>query len=238
MNNCRNCNELVSSNYCSNCGQPSNLKRIDSHYIIHEIEHILHVERGILFTVKALLTRPGKTVQQFIAENRSRLVKPIIFIIITSLIYTFVTHLFHIESELVDFKGAGESSIDTFLGWMKKNYGYTNLIWGIFIAFWLNIFFRKYDYNFFEILILLCFVQGVVMLLYALFVILQGLTHLHVMQSAAVIGLVYCTWAIGQFFDKNKIVSYLKAFAAYVLGMITFLLSLISIGSLIDWLAK
>ena len=77
------------------------LKRIDGHYILHEIEHIFHFERGILYTVRELLIRSGKTVREFITDNRNRLVKPIIFIIITSLIYTLVVHFFNDKNEFI-----------------------------------------------------------------------------------------------------------------------------------------
>jgi hypothetical protein len=105
---------------------------------------------------------------------------------------------------------------------------------GVFIAFWTKIFFRKYDYNFYELLILLCFVMGMGMLLFSVFAIFQGLTHLESMQVAGIIGIAYCTWAMGQFFDKKKPVSYLKGFASYMLGMITFVLSAILLGTSID----
>jgi hypothetical protein len=54
--NCKNCNTEINSNFCTDCGQPTNLKRIDRKYIIHEIEHVLHFERGILYTVRELVT--------------------------------------------------------------------------------------------------------------------------------------------------------------------------------------
>jgi hypothetical protein len=41
-------------------------QRIDGKYIIHEIEHILHFERGILYTIKELATKPGECVHKFI----------------------------------------------------------------------------------------------------------------------------------------------------------------------------
>jgi hypothetical protein len=83
--NCKSCTTEVHSKFCPNCGQPTSLKRIDRHYIIHEIEHVLHLERGILYTIRELITNPGQNIRNYLAENRSRLVKPIIFIIITSL---------------------------------------------------------------------------------------------------------------------------------------------------------
>jgi rRNA maturation endonuclease Nob1 len=47
--NCKNCNTEITSKFCPECGQPTTLKRIDGKYIMHEIEHILHFERGILY---------------------------------------------------------------------------------------------------------------------------------------------------------------------------------------------
>jgi len=41
MNSCKNCNEPINGNYCSNCGQPAKLKRIDGRYIVYEIRDTL-----------------------------------------------------------------------------------------------------------------------------------------------------------------------------------------------------
>lgn len=238
MTNCKNCDLEVAQNYCPNCGQPAKIKRIDSHYIIHEIEHVLHFERGILYTIRELITNPGQNIRNYISENRSRLVKPIIFIIITSLIYSLINHFFHIEDGHVKPDGAKESTTALIFKWVQGHYGYANIIMGMFIALWLKLFFRKYGYNFFEILILLCFVMGMGMLFLTVFEIFQGLIHFNLMQIAAFIGIAYCTWAIGHFFDKKKWLNYAKAFVSYMLGMITFWLSARLIGTLIDLVMK
>jgi hypothetical protein len=236
--NCKNCNTEVTLNYCPNCGQPKQLKRINGHYIIHEIEHVLHFEKGILYTIRELLMNPGKNVQQFITENRSRLVKPIIFIIITSLIYSVINHFFHIEDGYVNYSETKASATSAIFNWVQQHYGYANIIMGVFIAAWVKLFFRKYQYNFFEILILLCFVMGMGMLIFSVFGIIQGLTHFNLMQVAGIAGFVYSAWAIGQFFDKKKIINYVKAFFAYLLGFITFALSILLTGSLVDMIIK
>ena len=236
--NCKNCNTEVTQNYCPNCGEAVHLKRINSHYIIHEIEHVLHFEKGILYTVRELLTKPGESIRHFITENRNRLVKPIIFIIVTSLIYTLISHFFHIEDEYVAFYEKTQSTAGSMMSWVQSHYGYGNIIMGVFIAAWLKIFFGKYDYNFFEILILLCFVIGTGMLIYAFFAALQGVTHYKLMSIAGVIGFAYTTWAIGQFFDKKKPWSYVKAFVSYILGMMTAFMFVFGIGTLIDLVIK
>lgn len=134
MTICKNCETEVSQNYCPNCGEPPKLKRIDGHYIMHEIEHVLHFERGILYTVKELLINPGQNIRNYISESRSRLVKPIIFIIITSLLYTLISHFFHIEDVYLNYEGLPDSTYVRILQWMQGNYGYMNIIAGIFIA--------------------------------------------------------------------------------------------------------
>ena len=80
--------------------------------------------------------------------------------------------------------------------------------------------------------------MGMGMLIYSIFGIVQSLTHFNLMQIAGVVGLIYTTWAVGHFFDKTKIVSYVKAFFAYILGMLTFMLTAILLGTLIDIIIK
>ena len=235
---CKNCNNEVSQNYCPNCGQPSKLKRIDGHYIIHEIKHVLNFEKGIFFTIRELLIQPGDNVRHFIVENRSRLVKPVIFLIVTSLIYTLINDFFQIEDSYVDFEGIQQSATGHIFKWVQDHYGYANIIMGIFIALWTRLFFRKYDYNFFEILILLCFVMGIGMLIYAVFAIIQELIHVDIMRFAGIVGFVYSAWAIGQFFDKSKLSNYAKGLFSYILGFVSFSLTAVLIGTLIDLVIK
>lgn len=234
MTNCSNCHTPIDSNFCGNCGLPVKLKRVDSHYVVHEITHILHFEKGILFTIKELLVRPGQNIKEFITDNRNRLVKPILFIIVTSFIYSLINNFFHIEQGYIRLSGMENSATAVIFQWMEHYYGYANIITGVFIAFWLKLFFRKQDYNFFEILILLCFVIGIGMLIFAVAALIEGLTHLSMMGISGMIAIAYLTWAIGQFFDKKKASGYIKALIAYLLGMITFSASALLLGFLID----
>lgn len=228
----------MSERFCPNCGKEEKPRRIDFHYIKHEIEHVLHFEKGILFTIKELLIRPGESIREFISEDRNRLVKPIIFIIITSLIYTLISHFFHIEDEYIKYEGMEKSVLVKIFGWLQANYGYFNILTGAFIAVWLKVFFKKYDYNFFELLIMLCFVQGISMLIFAFFSIIEGLLHIKLLFVAGMIGFIYIVWAIGNFFEKKKIINYFKALTCYLFGMITFMFLITAIGITIDIITK
>ena len=238
MTNCKNCNVAIDLNFCPKCGQPSTLHRIDGHYIIHEIEHVLHFERGALYTVKQLVTNPGKSIRDYISENRTLLVKPIIFIIITSLIYSIFNHFFLIEQEYLNYQEVEKTTTGSIFKWVQDHYGYANVMMAVFIALWIKIFFKKYTYNFFEILVLLCYTMGIGMLIFAVFAVIQGITHFDLMAVGGLFAIVYCTWAIGQFFDKNKKINYFKAFVSYMLGIITFNLLALLTGTIIDLVLK
>lgn len=233
---CKKCKSEIIQNYCSNCGNPAKLKRINGQYLINEIGSVLNFDKGILYTIRELILRPGKTIRQFIKEDRNRLVKPIVFIIICSLIYSIIQQIFHFEDGYVGYSFEKESAITSIFDWVSKNYGYSNILMGIFIAFWIKIFFREYNYNFYEILILLCFVMGIGMLLFAFFGIADSLVDLKIIDKGYLIGIIYILWAIVQFFDKKKFMNYPKAIFSYFLGMLTFMIGIYLLGGMIDWI--
>lgn len=214
------------------------MTRIDRNYLIQEIRSVLSFEKGFLFTICELATNPGKSIKDFLIEDRNRLVKPVVFLIVTSLIYTLLNKIFHLEDGYVQFSGNGDSATLSIFKWVQENYGYANIIMAIFIAVWVKLFFRKYEVNIFEILVLLCFVIGMGMLIYSVFGIAQSLIGYNLMQVSGIVGFIYLTWAIGQFYGKGKLLNYVKAFSAYILGMISFSITAILIGTLIDLLAS
>ena len=241
MNSCKNCNEPIHGNYCSNCGQPAKLKRIDRHYIVHEIGDFLFANKGMIYTVKKVLISPGDSVRRFIAEDRHRFIKPITFLFITSLIYALVNHFFNIVAE--DYYQQSDvfedSTISLIFNWMLIEYpGYSGIITGLFMAFWIKIFFRKAGYNLFEIFVLLCFVTGITTLFISVVAVVQGVTHLKLLQISSYILVIYFVWAIGQFFDKKKASSYIKVFLSYMLGSLILGILIGVVGTFIDLVIK
>src|SRR5690554_1532610 len=69
---CLNCDSLTNGKYCSNCGQKTNTHRITfQHFVFHDIMHgVFHFEKGMLFTAKQALLRPGKAVLDYIHGKR------------------------------------------------------------------------------------------------------------------------------------------------------------------------
>ena len=103
----------------------------------------------------------------------------------------------------------------------------------------IKLFFRKTAYNFFEIMILLCFVMGQAMLLMTLTTFFVGFLGKQLyMIILFVTSFGYMVWAIGQFFDGTKIMSYVKALFAYLIGTVLFYLAIIPIGLTVDFIVK
>ncbi|WP_149275084.1 DUF3667 domain-containing protein [Pareuzebyella sediminis] len=217
---------------------PKPLDRIDGKYVWNEISSVINFDRGLFYTIRELLIKPGSTVRKFLFYDRKRIVKPMVFLIVCSLIYTLFQQLLHFEDGYVSAEGFGDSAITNILNWIQKNYGYANILMSIFIAIWIKLFFRKYDYNFYEIIILLCFIMGIGMLIYTISGILESITKLKILQIGAILGFIYTAWSIGRFFEKNKKRNYLKGIFAYILGMVTFYFLAVILGSGIELISK
>jgi hypothetical protein len=233
---CIKCGSQLNGRFCSDCGHNQKPERINGRYILTEIGKVLNFDKGILYTIKELMLRPGLNVQKFLLEDRYRLVKPIYFLLITSLVYTIAQQTLHFEDEYVSQLNVEKNSTTIIFEWIQQNYGYSNILMSIFIVLWLQLFFRKHDFNFFEILILLCFVMGMGMLIYTAFGVVESLTSFKVLNLGGLLGIVYASWAIGSFFGKGKFKNYLKGFAGYFLGMITFFLGALALGTVLDLL--
>lgn len=119
--------------------------------------------------------------------------------------------------------------------WVKSHWGYANILMGIFIALCLKLFFKKYKYNLFETIVLLCFVMGQAMLLLTLATLFVGIiSPLSYIIISSVISYGYTILAIGQFYDGTKVMSYVKSFFAYFFGYVLFYIAIIPVGLIAD----
>lgn len=69
---CLNCTTEIDGKFCSECGQKSDTHRITAkHFFMHDLLHgVLHVDKGIPFTLKQLFIRPGFAARDYISGKR------------------------------------------------------------------------------------------------------------------------------------------------------------------------
>lgn len=151
--------------------------------------------------------------------------------------YTIVQQQLHFEDnyyEKVFEEVDAESASVAISNWVRNNYGYANILMGLFIVPWLKVFLRRYNYNFFELMVLWLFVSGISMLFYLVFGVAEALTGWALFFPGGIVAMIYSCWAMGQFYDKSSFGSYIKVLLAYVLGFIFFSLFTTILGLSID----
>ena len=122
---CANCGRAidgVEQKFCPACGQPTPAPRIDWHYLMHEFEHtVLHMDRGILYSLKELMLRPGRLMRDYLEGRRARQAKPLFLLMVMAAVVVFLSRYILgggvIDASLpqVDFQAAeagGGSSLD------------------------------------------------------------------------------------------------------------------------------
>ncbi len=93
--NCLNCGKALSDKFCSGCGQKADTHRISfGNFLYHDVLHgTFHIDKGMLFTARQALTRPGQAALDYIAGKRKRYYNVFLLILITIGIMLFIRHL-------------------------------------------------------------------------------------------------------------------------------------------------
>ena len=213
-----------------------NLPRIDGTFILSELSGVLNLEKGLFFTIKEVLLRPGTSVRRFIHEDRSRMTKPASFLILCSVVYILAQRLLGFDDGYLNYSGLDWDSAATtaIMDWISANYGLVNILLANAIALCTKLLFRRSRYNLFETCVLLYYAMGIQMLMLALLGIADHLTGMSILDVGINGAILYVCWAIARFFDDRKQWKYFKAFLGYLLGLLLILLTALLLGTIAD----
>jgi hypothetical protein len=82
---CLNCGATPAGAYCQACGQSTKVHRFTFASLLHEIPHaILHVDRGLFATCKALALHPGATIRAYLDGKRVSFFNPLTLMVLTA----------------------------------------------------------------------------------------------------------------------------------------------------------
>ncbi|WP_234108821.1 MULTISPECIES: DUF3667 domain-containing protein [Chryseobacterium] len=235
---CKNCCQhlILEQKFCHNCGQRADVHRINYHFLLHEIQHgIFHVDKGILYTIKELFTRPGHTIREYIEGKRQSHFKPALLIMILATVTVLLNHWInggkYLMGNTVSVNGldkTGEIQDEKFLKiansigenfnivvtWINAHFAISMLLMVPFFAFAFWVAFRKFRLNFPEWLVISSFVTGQGMVLYIILIVLaKKIANLNSLFFLCLFGLIL--WTMLQFFNKSgKISIALRTFLA------------------------
>lgn len=239
---CKNCNHKFDKNYCNNCGQALHTHPINFQYLVHELQHgFLHVDKGILFTLKELFTRPGYSIREFIEGKRVNHFKPVIsLVIILATIYGILAH--YLNMEVMDTKTINISGDYNILEdmlkinkWISDHFVWISLLSIPIFSFGSSIAFRKQKKNFAEHIVLNTFLAG-----QKLVVHLATLPIVYLIRNTSysgnfetlitLIDFFLLVWTYKQFFNQqSKLHTTWLAILSYIINIIIF--SFLAIGT-------
>lgn len=88
---CLNCNHVVPTRFCPNCGQENTSSRKTFHHLfVHFFEDLTHYENAFWKTIKNLLLRPASLTNEYLSGKRLSNLAPIRLYIFISFVTFFV----------------------------------------------------------------------------------------------------------------------------------------------------
>ncbi|MCC9071463.1 DUF3667 domain-containing protein [Flavobacterium sp. F-65] len=245
---CKNCDQDFTGNYCNNCGQSTETHRLNFHFLWHDIQHgLFHFDKGVLYTAKQLLTRPGASIREFLEGKRVKHFKPLSLVIILATIYGLLYHSFHINIfNEVDLGNSPNEKVifEKINEWMSSHFAWATLITIPFYALATLITFRKQGYNFIEHLVLNSFLAAQRLIVhittFPLIYIYNGTPSISkIMAIITFIDFALMIWGYTQFFNKiTKVKSFLLSILSYIIFFISIFISSMIIGILVKLILK
>ena len=164
---CLNCGREIDNNFCSTCGQKTSIHRFSSsHLVAHDFIHgVFHLDKGILFTIKELFTRPGHSIREYIQGKRVNHYNYFMLLFIIIALVHLMSSYYLVDSSVIyggdrkaDFKGFDE---------LYDKYGKGIILLTIplmAIVTWIG--FKKSKQNYIECVVSLIYMYCGLMILY------------------------------------------------------------------------
>lgn len=245
---CKNCNLSFRGNFCYNCGQSANTKEITPKYVLHDLQTtVLQFDKGLFFTLKELFTRPGHTIREFIEGKRIKHFRPIAFLVLLGSIYGLLLLMQTPSSQDIFTENADSQRVvkiaNRIINWFTSNYAFIFLITLPLSSLASYLAFKKQGYNFFQHIVLNCYLSGArifISILFIPFSILFGWDEGNLFSVPNILGAGFTIWALIQFFNKitfkkkiwNVILFYLLLGVIYTVIILLLLISIILLAAL------
>lgn len=243
--NCKNCDNLTSGRFCANCGQNTKVDKLNLPNFLTEIsDSVFQLNRGLLFTIKELFTRPGHAIRDFIQGKRKGYFKPIAYVLTLSTIYylvsqisdspTLIDDFLHGASDSVTDSDKDENSIAKFpiVYWLSNNYAYATLLLIPIFSLASFISFLGLGRNYLENIVINSYITGQQAIFYSFFMVIGAYFDIHdfTVLPAVILSVVFNFWSYIQFFrGTKKAFVIIRLFLTYLLFYILFSIVLTAI---------
>jgi hypothetical protein len=238
---CKNCDSRVSGNFCSSCGQRADTHKLNMHFILHDLQHgLFHFDKGLLYTVKQLLTRPGHTIREFLEGKRVRHFQPLSIVFVLATFYGLLYHYLifdHLHASLIERKDDITGASEKIVTWITEHFAFDGLILIITSTLVSYVIFKKRRYNLAEHLVLNTYLMGLFLIVSLLVFPIVYISGIAVTLQYGIVQqiflLILMCWCYSQFFNNTPKVKIIGL--TFVAFFITSLLNL-AVGYFAGWI--
>lgn len=205
--NCLNCHEVLTGNYCSKCGQPADTDKLSLKYIFfHDFIHgVFHLDKGVLYSLKELYTRPGHSIREYVQGKRRKHFNYFTLIIVMLLAEKIIGSFSTVE--YTAFEATFTKEVMNTLDLLTRKYAKVFILVSIPIQAIISyLFFKKTKENFAAHLVINAYVVGGELVLNILLVIVSiFFTDTQLLATLWMIlefvKVLYTTWFFYQYFS-------------------------------------
>lgn len=248
MTVCKNCQSNFESKYCPDCGQKASIKRFSTRILFSQLmDKLLPLDRGVLFTARHILTKPGKMLRGYLNGKRVGYTKPFQFLLIVTAISLLVFSQDDFKQQMTNTMASsnGNSKLSPeFQAFQQKLADFVtthlNLIMiGMIplLALTGRWFYKKHDVNYAEHFVMNCYLLAGCSIITMPFMWLLRVMGRNIYDpgTAAFFSIFYVgfyVWAHISFFrEPNRIWNGLKGMLTYLIayGLYMLAIGLVSI---------
>jgi hypothetical protein len=246
---CINCGKEITNNFCANCGQRSNVKRINFKEGWLDFWSRVYGFDGMFpRTLKDLTIRPGEVARTYINGNRIKYYGPVgyfffmitVCLLIFSLIgVDYAEYMRGIQKNFSFPQGQGKTfeRVIKFITENLKVFAFLIIPFQALSARFL--FFKKVGYNFLEHMVLPFYIFGHMYWFSLMFGVLYGFSGISFAGFNPFVMVMYSGLAYSGFeFNNFKSTSFLKGIGNFIVGQLLFLVALVlMVFLIIPWVA-
>ena len=238
---CKNCEHTFAGNFCSNCGQKTNTVRLNWAYLKDEANYtILHFNKGFLYTIRELFTRPGDTIREFLEGKRVKHYKPLLLVFVLAGINGYLSLQMDLNRMMQQYSNPKVNSVimaeyTKVMHWFFAHYSMFEILALpiVSLASWLS--FKKWGYNYIENIIINCFATSqrlmIGVLLFPLQYFLRNTPYFLAVSFLTVIPTFgYTIWMIVQLYKNQNTTTVFLRMLLFVFNLSLFFILLLLIS--------
>jgi hypothetical protein len=239
---CYNCDSPAEGNYCSKCGQRTNVHKVTFRETFQDFwDFIFSVNAPFFKTVKGLFINPGKVLREYLAGRRKSYYKPVAFFLVMTVVYLLIR-------SLIGYDPFGNTTLNVTdesqrqLLTKARNFMLLNIDKLLFVfVFTMGLFLKLFFFRKRSLAEFLA-VSFYLIAVYTIFTILNmffiNYVDSQVQYLAMLIMMVYFCYALISFFQKRKLLVLLKAIVVYFVSFVSYGLLAFAISFLIIYLKQ